>query len=204
MKQYIYLLFGFLLFIGSCSNDNDQYRKEMSSDRMAKDSSFLVVGESPLSSDQIDRFIGLEYFPINEEYIVDCRIELVSGEEIIKMKTSTDRMPDYRVFGYVYFQIDGQDLRLTSYQNISLQEDSVYKNFLFIPFTDDNSTITTYGGGRYLDFEIPKSDTFILDFNKSYNPYCAYNHKWSCVIPPRENSLQIAINAGEKMYPDVH
>ena len=106
-------------------------------------------------------------------------------------------MPDYKVYAYVYFELDNIEHRLTAYKSIQLQEDSVYKNYLFLPFTDNNSTITTYGGGRYIDFQIPESNTFTLDFNKAYNPYCAYNHKWSCVIPPSENAMTIAVNAGE-------
>lgn len=193
-----------LVSIASCSLLNNEYVREIETERIAKDSSFLLIGKSPLSSDQIDYFGGLKYFKIDKKYVLEARMERISSDEVIQMKTSTDRMANYRVFASVYFQLEEKEHKLTAYQNISLQKDSVYKNYLFIPFTDDNSTISTYGGGRYLDIEIPKGDTFTLDFNMAYNPYCAYNHKWSCVIPPRENSLTIAIDAGEKIYTDVH
>ena len=75
-----------------------------------------------------------------------------------------------------------------------------YENYLFIPFRDITSGDETYGGGRYLDFRIPETDSVTIDFNLSYNPYCAYNHKYSCPIPPAENSLPVKILAGEKTY----
>ncbi len=75
-----------------------------------------------------------------------------------------------------------------------------FENYLFLPFTDLTNGNGTYGGGRYIDLEIPKGDTMVIDFNKSYNPYCAYNGKYSCPIPPKENDLNIAIKAGVKNY----
>ena len=204
MKNYTYLIFGFLLLVSSCSYINDSYIEEIQAERVSKDSIYLFTKDSPLSKEQIAEFTGLKYFPINKKYVVEARLEVLDGDQIIQLKTSTDRLPDYRVYAYVYFDIDGKTHKLTAYQSIKLQEDSAYKNLLFLPFTDDNSTISTYGGGRYIDFEIPEINTFTLDFNKAYNPYCAYNHRWSCVIPPRENSLSIAIDAGEKLYSNEH
>lgn len=199
-------LFLFLLIaltIASCQSFDD-YSAKIETERITKDSSFRIADISPLNAKQIEAFSGLVYFPINEEFLVEARLEPINSEDIIQMKTSTDRLPNYKVYGYVYFLFEGEEHRLTAYQNVDHQEDSLYRDFLFVPFTDNNSTILTYGGGRYLDFKIPNTNTFYLDFNKAYNPYCAYNHRWSCVIPPQENSLQIAIDAGEKIYPDIH
>ena len=204
MKFYTHLLIIAVVLFSSCSLLENDYVKEIKAERLSKDSTFLIEKESPLSPEQIAAFTSLNYFPINETYVVEARIETFDDDQIIQMKTSTDRLPDYKVYGYVYFEIENETHRLTAYQSIKLQDDSIYKNYLFLPFTDNNSTITTYGGGRYIDFQIPEGDTFTLDFNKAYNPYCAYNHKWSCVIPPRENAMTIAINAGEKLYSNEH
>lgn len=203
MKNLLFSIVIILAFI-SCQTDRQAYKDEIIIDRLSKDSTFRVVGISPLSSDQIDHFQGLMYFDIDEKYMVEAFLEYEDTGAIIKLKTSTDRLPDYKVYGTVFFELEGKQFSLKAYQNVNHQKDSTYKDFLFLPFTDDNSTETTYGGGRYIDFKIPETKTFIIDFNKAYNPYCAYNHRWSCVIPPRENSLPIAINAGEKKYPDVH
>ncbi len=205
MKFYTHLFAVLLISFSSCSSlfDND-YTKGIKAERLSKDSTFLIEKESPLSPDQIANFTSLNYFPVDKSYVIEARLETFDNDQIIQLKTSTDRLPDYRVYAYVYFEIENETHRLTAYQSIKLQEDSVYKNYLFLPFTDNNSTVITYGGGRYIDFQIPKGDTFTLDFNKAYNPYCAYNHKWSCVIPPRENAMTIAINAGEKIYANEH
>ena len=76
------------------------------------------------------------------------------------------------------------------------------ENFLFLPFKDLSNGKSSYGGGRFIDLEMPLSNskTIIIDFNKAYNPYCAYNHKFSCPIPPKENNLNIDILAGVKAY----
>ncbi len=203
MKNTIFSLLIIFAFM-SCQPDRQAYKDEIIKDRISKDSTFRMIDKSPLSSDQIDHFMGLEYFEIDEKYMVEAHLEYEDTGSIIKLKTSTDRLPDYKVFGNVVFKLEGEEFKLKVYQNVNHQKDSLYKDFLFLPFTDNNSTVSTYGGGRYIDFKIPETKTFIIDFNKAYNPYCAYNHRWSCVIPPRENSLQIAINAGEKVYPDVH
>ena len=75
-----------------------------------------------------------------------------------------------------------------------------YKNYIFLPFTDDSNGFETYGGGRYLDIDKPEDGVrkIVLDFNIAYNPYCAYSDAYSCPIPPRENNLSVKILAGAK------
>ena len=119
------------------------------------------------------------------------------------MATSTDRTPVYRRFGYIYFTIDKIQYQLTVYQNIALMKDKELKNYLFIPFRDLTSAKTAYGGGRYIDFNIPSSTNVKIDFNTAYNPYCAYSPRFYCPIPPKENSLPIAIEAGEKYVSEI-
>lgn len=199
MKHIITTLIIIILF-SSCSFFSDNYKQDLLLERQSKDNSFLTEKESPFSIEQIASFSGLKYYPVNKKFIFKARLVTFDEEQIIKLKTSTERLPEYIVYGYVFFEYRDKEMRLTAYQSIKHQQDSVHGDLLFLPFTDDNSTITTYGGGRYVDFKIPERDIFILDFNKAYNPYCAYNHKWSCVIPPRENALGFAVDAGEKVY----
>jgi uncharacterized protein (DUF1684 family) len=82
---------------------------------------------------------------------------------------------------------------------MALKKQKEYKKYLFIPFRDLTSGKESYGGGRYIDTEIPAGETLILDFNRAYNPYCAYSHRYSCPIPPEENTLKVEIRAGEKV-----
>ncbi len=201
MKKFWSLIIVIIIFAG-CAALEEDYIIAIEQDRQAKDSMFLIEAESPLSKDQILEFKGLNYFPIDTKYKMEARLQLLDSISIVQLKTTTDRLPDYKIYGYVYFDLEGKSHQLTAYKSMALQNDTLYNHLLFLPFTDNNSSSLTYGGGRYIDFKIPEGETFILDFNKAYNPYCAYNHKWSCVIPPSENSLQIAINAGEKNYKD--
>ncbi|NNC85503.1 MAG: DUF1684 domain-containing protein, partial [Bacteroidia bacterium] len=120
---------------------------------------------------------------------------------VFEMKTSTARLPVYKTYAKLTFQLDGKDYQLFAYQNQKERdENDEYKDYLFIPFTDLTNGETSYGGGRYLDMKIPKTNEVELDFNTSYNPYCCYNDKYSCPIPPMENHLLIEINAGVKDY----
>jgi hypothetical protein len=102
----------------------------------------------------------------------------------------------------VSFQVNGTDLSLVVYQNEQLMQDTAFENYLFLPFTDLTNGEESYGGGRYLDLEISKlkNNSILIDFNKAYNPYCAYASGYNCPVPPRENNLPIAIRAGEKVY----
>jgi uncharacterized protein (DUF1684 family) len=82
-----------------------------------------------------------------------------------------------------------------------------YKDHLFIPFTDATSGEGTYESGRYIDLDIKDitDNKFTIDFNKAYNPYCAYvTGRYNCPIPPVENRLAVAIRAGEKAFGKKH
>jgi hypothetical protein len=100
----------------------------------------------------------------------------------------------------VYFSIGKTDYQLEIYQDPSLFAEEKFKNHLFLPFTDLTNGIQSYTGGRYIDLKIPEGDSILVDFNKAYNPYCAYNKKYSCPIVPEVNRLEVAILAGVKAF----
>jgi len=160
---------------------------------------------SPLTLEQRKSFSGLNYFPVDLKYYMEAELIKDDAPEIIIMKTSTDRAPAYVKYGVVNFMIDSINLTLAVYQNKKMLDLSTDTSHLFIPFRDATSGKESYGGGRYIDCEIPiEGSIIILDFNKAYNPYCAYNPKFSCVIPPEENHLPIRIVAGEKKFDENH
>ena len=156
--------------------------------------------KSPLVKDSIPGFKSLHFFEIDEKYIVKARFEKIENATDFKMKTSTDRLPVYRDFGKLYFQLDGQEHVLHTYQNVKFSNEADYDSTLFIPFNDFTNGLESYGGGRYIDFPIPKQDSVMLNFHLSYNPYCAYNDRYSCPIPPDENKLKLRIAAGVLKY----
>lgn len=164
--------------------------------------SFADSLHSPLTEEDRLHFEGLDFFPIDEKYIVKAKFIKLKKQKPFDMPTTTDRKPKYIKYGELHFTIDSKDMVLTVYKNIDLSKRKGFKDYLFLPFLDATNGIETYGGGRYLDMRIPTSDEVIIDFNKAYNPYCAYNHEYSCPIVPLENELAIEIKAGVKKFHD--
>ncbi len=172
------------------------YEETIQTYQQALDKEYKDPEESPLTKKDRKKFKGLPFFPINEKYRVEARFERMVNAAPFQMKTTTDRLPTYEVFGLAHFTFEGKEYTLQLYQSHRLREMEKYKNHLFLPFTDQTNGNESYGGGRFLDLEIPDGDTIVIDFNKAYNPYCAYNHIYSCPIPPAENDLPFKILAG--------
>jgi uncharacterized protein (DUF1684 family) len=168
--------------------------------RKSNDEKFRNPETSPLPPEEITRFAGLEYFPFDTNFIVRAEFVRTPWEKPFKMTTTTSRRPEYVKYGEARFCINGDSLRLSIYRNLELAKKPLYKDYFFLPFTDSTSGFDTYGGGRYLDLNIPEDthEEIILDFNQSYHPYCAYNDRYSCPVPPPENFLNIRISAGIK------
>lgn len=164
--------------------------------------SFADSLHSPLTEEDRLHFEGLDFFPIDEKFIVKAKFMKLKRQKPFEMPTTTARKPKYIKYGELHFMIDSKELVLTVYKNIDLSKRKGFKDYLFLPFLDETNGIETYGGGRYLDMRIPTSDEVIIDFNKAYNPYCAYNPEYSCPIVPLENELAVKINAGVKKFHD--
>lgn len=161
---------------------------------------FADSNHSPLDSVDFVNFKALDFYPPDFKYRVTADIVKAENQIPFKMPTTTDRSPEYIKFGELHFKLSGEKLRLSVYQNIEQVKNEAYKDYLFLPFTDLTNGLTTYGGGRYIDLRYNGEEIVILDFNKAYNPYCAYAHRWSCPIPPEENDLSVEIMAGVKAF----
>ena len=157
---------------------------------------------SPLIAEDLAVFKTLDFYPANETFFVVAKLVRTQKEKPFEMETSTDRKPLYVKYGELYFTINGLDFELNVYKNIELLKKKEYKNYLFLPFSDLTSGAESYIGGKYIDLRIPKGDTIVIDFNTSYNPYCAYNYKYSCPKVPLENDLDVEIKAGVKKFHD--
>ncbi|WP_460549069.1 DUF1684 domain-containing protein [Hymenobacter daeguensis] len=140
----------------------------------------------------------MPFYPTRYAYCVEARLVRDSTSTPFAMQTSTARRPIYRKYGELRFVLNGKPLTLSIYQNQELLKRPGLEDYLFVPFTDLTNGHETYGGGRYLDLRIPPAGarTMVLDFNKAYNPSCAYNHGYSCPVPPAENRLAVAIPVG--------
>jgi uncharacterized protein (DUF1684 family) len=157
---------------------------------------------SPLTAEDLATFKALDFYRVNEKFFVVAKFIRTKKEKPFEMKTSTERRPLYIKYGEVLFTIDGKDFKLNVYRNIELSKKNEYKDYLFLPFSDLTSGKESYIGGKYIDLKIPKGSMMAIDFNTSYNPYCAYNHKYSCPKVPLENDLNLEIKAGVKKFHD--
>lgn len=171
----------------------DQHRSKYKHD-------FVTDENSPLKA--VDTAF-LRFYPANEHYAVSASFTLTPESKPFDMPTHSGAVQQYRKYGTVQFLLQKDTLQLAVYQSLSLLKKPEYANHLFIPFNDLTNYETTYAGGRYLDLkidDIKKKNTVLLDFNKCYNPYCAYSDGYSCPIPPDENKLNVRIDAGEMMF----
>ncbi len=178
-----------------------KFNEEIEKHRTGKNIKLMYSDPTPLLPEQRKSFEGLNYFPANIKYQVEGTLVKDEIPETVIMETSGDKTPFYVRYGEVHFKIDSIELKLAVFQNKKMLDLSKDTNHLFVPFRDGTSEKESYSSGRYIDCEIPdEGNVLVLDFNKAYNPYCAYNPKYSCVIPPEENRLSIRIEAGEKKF----
>jgi uncharacterized protein (DUF1684 family) len=161
---------------------------------------FKDATTSPLTESDLKSFKGLDFFPFDSTYVVDAVLTRTPDSDWFDMPTTRVRIDQYRIFGILDFKIEGQAYALEVYQSERLMQTEAYANHLFLPFLDKTNGIETYGGGRYMDLDIPSTDTISLDFNKAYNPYCAYNSEYSCPLVPLQNYLTREIKAGVKKF----
>jgi len=159
--------------------------------RAEKDDFFGNHFQSPLTEEQRKNFKGLSYFPENESLRLEVQVEEFADKPSFEMQTSTGDVRIYEKYGKFKFNVEGEEVELTIYQD---------GHGFFLPFVDSLANKETYPAGRYLEPEPLPGNRFIVDFNLAYNPYCAYNEKWSCPITPFENRLKVPIKAGEKLF----
>ncbi len=144
----------------------------------------------------------IQFYDVDESYRVKANFERINDDKGFNMGTSTGLKRKHYKYGLLTFKIKDSLVHLFVYQQKDLMKVEKYKDYLFVPFGDATSGFESYGGGRYLDlrFSDVKDNSVILDFNKAYNPYCAYTEGYDCPVPPKENLLTVAIPAGEKNY----
>lgn len=201
MKKLIWIfIFLFTVPFNAQKLNYSSYQKEIAKFQKKLNTEFKDKKTSPLPEEVLDTFESLEFFQVDTIYRVVATLKKVENAKPFKMQTTTDRLPLYKVFAIATFNLKGKTYNVEIYQDEQLTLNPEYKNYLFFPFTDLTNGKTTYAGGRYIDLEIPEGNELIIDFNKAYNPYCAYNSKYSCPIPPQKNHLNTEIKAGVKAF----
>ncbi|GAA3522007.1 DUF1684 domain-containing protein [Aquimarina addita] len=195
------LSFLFILFIGVTIYSQETINVEKALTFQAElNRKFASEEESPLTSKDLAIFKGLDFFDIDTSFSVEATFVRTPYETPFIMKTTTEREPLYVKYGEAHFMLQEKEWVVNIYQNQGLKTQPEYEAYLFLPFTDTTNGVTTYEGGRYIDLTIPEGKKIIIDFNTAYNPYCSYNDRYSCPIPPEENHLDIDIPVGVKKY----
>ena len=150
---------------------------------------------------------GISFFEVDASYRVVADFKPAVSANWIRFKTSGKQDQVYKVYGTASFRLKGKTYQLNLYQSQDLMTNPQFRNYLFLPFTDATSGKETYSGGRYIDLttEDVVNKKLVIDFNKAYNPYCAYvSGIYTCPIPPKENALAASIKAGEKAFKAAH
>lgn len=151
---------------------------------------------SPLSEEDRANFHGHDFYPVDMSYRVMAKLDRTPKSKPFDMATTTGVPRKYRKYGDLTFTLHGVVHRVPVYQSLRLMEMEEYKNHLFFPFKDRTTGVETYATGRFMDLEIPEGDEIVLDFNKAYNPYCAYSDRYSCPITPAESYIDAEVKAG--------
>jgi len=182
-------------FLGS--EDQSAYIDEIRKEREEKDHFMRTSKESPFAG-KTESFKGLNYYDADIRYKITADLTPIPNKKVVLLSTSDGKEERYVEYAYAEFDLNGYHNKLLILEMIDI---GPVRGKLFLPFGDETSAGETYGAGRYLDVEkVQGSNTITLDFNKAYNPYCAYAEEFSCPFPPPENLLKVAIRAGEKVY----
>jgi uncharacterized protein (DUF1684 family) len=205
-REVIFLIFGmFFLVEGGalCRAEEDRgaldnqknYVMEWRKDR---DQFFKTHQRSPLTPAEKKSFKGLKYYRFDSRYVFFSQIEryilhINNPKYYATFLTNKGTNKRYIRYGKLQFRLNGKDYTIETYK-------SILSDMLFIPFKDMTNGKETYEGGRYIDAEILPGYRMMLDFNMAYHPSCAYNEKFICALPPKENMLEIEIKAGEKTF----
>jgi uncharacterized protein (DUF1684 family) len=197
--MYSRLLLPFLGLIVGVSAGGQSYEQQILTHRQHYQEEFLIDSNSPLKADDTGY---LRFYPPNEEYRITAEFRRTPQAKEFDMPTYNGKMKKYRQYGLLRFTVHDTLVTLEVYQSPVLMKKPGLKDYLFVPFKDKTNYTASYGGGRYLELRTGdiKDGKVVVDFNKCYNPYCAYADGYSCPIPPDANILPVAIQAGEQLF----
>ena len=195
MNRFSILLFSLFLLL-NCDN-RKRFNTDLTPFQREINDFFKNPSVSPLKKRELKNFRGLDFFAYDSIYLVTAKLTKTPKEKPFMMLTTTDMMVEYIKYGTISFELLSNQYSLDIYKNL---EDPNERDNLFLPFLDDTNGNESYGGGRYINLDIPQVDNLIIDFNSAFNPYCVYDEKYSCPIVPRENYIPLEIKAGVKNF----
>lgn len=192
-------IFPILFLFISLNTFAQSYTEQIAKHREVYKQDFLKDSHSPLKEADLQH---LHFYEIDSAYSIMAKVDILKNEKIFKMPTYDGTSKEFYRYAKISFNLNGTSIIMTLYKNVALSANPAYKDLLFLPFTDQTNQKETYGGGRYIDLREKdiKDNQIEVDFNKAYNPYCAYSDGYRCPVPPEENDLQVEVKAGEKLY----
>jgi uncharacterized protein len=179
----------------SCLDSLAQHRSQIESD-------YLKSDDSPFDKELQAGFSGFSYFAGASTFCVAASFEPSADSKVFAMPSFNGKTLPFRKYGVFHFELGGTQRSLSAYQRMDLPNDQ--RQWVLVPFRDMTTGHETYGGGRYLQVDLPLPARLTLDFNRAFNPLCAYKAVYTCPIPPAENWLKMRIAAGEKTYVAKH
>ena len=199
MRSIVILIFCFSFFFTVAQEIDQAYIDLIDTYRTEHLESLWKNDRAPLNEEDLD---DVKFFDLDKMYKINCAFTLTPDTEVFQMATYSGNQKPYRKYGFIRFEIEGQIHELAIYQSQNHLNHPVYKDYLFLPFKDITNDDTSYGGGRYLDIRLSEivNGHIFIDFNKVYNPWCAYSAGFNCPVPPVENHLDIPIFAGERNF----
>jgi len=184
------------VFSAAGEDPMEQREERLKTFRQKRDLFFKEDLQSPIKAKDRKGFKGLIYYPIDLKYAVVGKIERYPTEpKPVYVTLSTNKGPGrtYVKYGRFEFKLEGKKHSLHIYRPPGESD-------LFLPFRDKTSETETHREGRYLHIEQMPDGMVLIDFNRAYNPFCEFDEKYTCPLPPAENWLDVAIRAGEKRF----
>ena len=180
---------------GPQPTDTGSYAEQLTAERASKDQYLREDAESPVPAGKKSSVLPLKYFAPDQSFVVPSALKLQDDRPVFEMPTSTGTIRRMQLVGVLEFSLKGQRMTLGAFVEDGTQR---IEN-LFVPFADLTTGKDTYPAGRYLDLHPTVTGYYTIDFNRAYNPYCAYNSTYECPYPPPSNRLKVAVTAGEKV-----
>jgi uncharacterized protein (DUF1684 family) len=200
----IVILFFTLLLTEACKENHiddpemKAYIESLIKERKEKDYSLQFDINSPFNRDTTITFKPLNYYEPNPDFVFKSKLFKYEVQDTVAILGTKGETRPAVLLGFLELKKDNKVIKINVYQSFSRTGEPYYS----IWFTDQTTGKETYGVGRYLDFELNDHPEFVytIDFNKAYNPYCAYSSLFTCPIPRVEDYIDMEIEAGEKNF----
>lgn len=191
-----------LIVVSAVAQDTRSEEEYISTIKEYRQKYFNQYLSDPRAPYTAEDTVHIHFYDPDQNWLVKATFSVEEQAKPFDMALYSGKTRKFVKYGTLHFELSGAIHSLAVYQDVTRMS-PLTRNRLFLPFMDHTNGTDTYGGGRYMDLttnEIREDGTVLLDFNKAYNPWCAYSDGFNCPIPPRENHLKIAIEAGEKNY----